>query len=388
MSRRRVVVVGGGIFGAAAAVELSRRGDDVTMVDPGPVPHPLAESTDISKVVRLDYGAEEIYTELAERALLAWRGAELADLFHETGVLFLTRSEIEGGSFEAESLRVLTARGHRVERLDAVEIARRFPAFGPGSHAGGYFNPTGGYAESGRVVERFHREAKRLGARLVQGEPARALSTSGGRIDGVVLASGARLDADAVVIASGAWVPALLPELASCLHPVGQPVFHLKPVDPSPFVASRFPIFCADISRTGYYGFPVNADGIVKVANHGTGRLVRDDAARAVTDDETRSLRAFLESALPALSAAPIVFTRVCVYCDTPDGHFWIDRDPDRPNLVVATGGSGHAFKFAPALGGIVADALDGTTVPQFRWRPGDASPRWTEAARHRESDA
>ncbi|MCA1595892.1 MAG: sarcosine oxidase, partial [Chloroflexi bacterium] len=79
------------------------------------------------------------------------------------------------------------------------------------------------------------------------------------------------------------------------------------------------------------------------------------------------------------------VYTRVCLYTDTWDGHFWIAPDPDRPGLVVATGGSGHAFKFAPVLGEIIADAVEGhenASLDRFRWRPEVRPARSDEAAR------
>src|SRR6187431_2013848 len=105
---RKIAVVGGGIFGVTAALAMRERGHDVSLHDPGPLPHPLAESTDISKVVRLDYGADEDYTALMERALDGWRGWNAAwrePLFHETGVLFVCRDEMAPGGFEYESHR-------------------------------------------------------------------------------------------------------------------------------------------------------------------------------------------------------------------------------------------------------------------------------------------
>ncbi len=127
----------------------------MTLVDPGPLPHPLAESTDISKVVRLDYGADEEYTALAERALDGWRRWNRdwpAPLFHETGVTFLAREPMRPGGFEHDSFALLARRGHACERLDAAAIARRFPAYRPGALVNGYYNPQGGWAESGAVV--------------------------------------------------------------------------------------------------------------------------------------------------------------------------------------------------------------------------------------------
>src|SRR3954468_10432220 len=118
----RVLVVGGGIFGLTAALAMRGRGDEVTLVDPGPIPYPLAESTDISKVVRIDYGADEDYTALGELALTRWR--QWPELFHETGVMFLSRAPMEPGGFEYESYALLRRRGHALDRLDAAEIAR------------------------------------------------------------------------------------------------------------------------------------------------------------------------------------------------------------------------------------------------------------------------
>jgi glycine/D-amino acid oxidase-like deaminating enzyme len=163
-------------------------------------------------------------------------------------------------------------------------------------------------------------------------------------------------------------------------------VFHLQPRDPSLFEAARFPVFGADISRTGYYGFPLN-DGIVKIANHGTGTPLAagDESGRVVSQAQEDQLRTMLARSFPALADAPIVFRRLCVYCDTADEHFWIARHPARPNLAVATGGSGHAFKFAPVLGELIATLALGEPHPlahKFRWRPELASGG-AEAARH-----
>ena len=387
----RVAVAGGGIFGLTAALELRRRGHQVTLVDPGPLPHPLAESTDISKIVRLDYGPDPLYTELAERALEGWRAwdrGEPAPLFHETGVALLTRGPMEPGSFEHASLSLLEARGHRVERVDARDIARRFPAYRPGAFRGGYVNPQGGWVEAGAVIARLVDRARAAGVAVATGRAARSIEATRAAT-GLILADGARVAADLIVVASGAWAALLCPAIAAALAPSGQPVFHLRPADPSRYAADRFPVFCADIARTGFYGFPVTSTGLVKVANHGPGAPVDMRAdARPVASADEQALRAFLTDALPDLARAPIAARRLCVYGDTPDGHFWIARDPDQPSVLVATGGSGHAFKFGPVLGELVADAAEDRLAPalarRFRWRPEIAGAAGEEAARYR----
>jgi sarcosine oxidase/L-pipecolate oxidase len=144
-------------------------------------------------------------------------------------------------------------------------------------------------------------------------------------------------------------------------------------------------VFGADIARTGYYGFPLNRAGIVKIANHGTGIHLAPDAPRDVTAAQEADLRDFLADSFPALAGAPITHRRLCVYGDTRDAHFWIGRHPARPDLTVATGGSGHAFKFAPVLGELIADAALGRPnrfLPRFRWRTDLATPWSTDVAR------
>ena len=94
--------------------------------------------------------------------------------------------------------------------------------------------------------------------------------------------------------------------------------------------------------------------------------------------------RDFLRRSLPDLADAPIRASRLCMYCDAFDGDLWIDRHPDRPGVVVAAGGSGHGFKFAPLLGDFIADAVRGGDDPRrnrWRWRPFGVSA--SEAARY-----
>src|SRR5580765_2848840 len=118
---KRVIVAGGGVFGVSAAIALLRRGSLVELLDPGPLPRPEAASTDISKIVRMDYGADDLYTELMERAFPIWRAWNEKwgeALYHQDGFLVLADGPMQRGGFEHDSLATLTARGHAVTRLD------------------------------------------------------------------------------------------------------------------------------------------------------------------------------------------------------------------------------------------------------------------------------
>jgi len=415
----KIIVVGAGINGVAAAIELTKRGHEVVLVDPGPLPHPLGASTDISKAVRAAYGADENYTALAERSIKLWRdwNEEFGTkLYHEVGVMFVRQRTMEPGDFEYESLKLLEKRGLKVARMDSPKLWKRFPAWNPQLYRDGVLEIEAGYAESGRAVSMLIERAKSAGVSLYEGKFV-ALDQAGQRVNGVVLQDSqfkavipseveesrgeglkltsrgpstslgmTRIAADFVVMAVGAWTPYLLPFTKEFFRATGQPVFHLRPSDPELFAPEHFPVFGADITTTGYYGFPINRDGVVKIANHGFGREMSPDSPeRVVTADDEKNLREFLASTFSSLADAPIVYTRLCMYCDTHDGHFWIARDPEREGLVIAAGDSGHGFKFAPVLGEIIADAVEGKDNPlldKFRWRPEVHAGSGTDAAR------
>jgi glycine/D-amino acid oxidase-like deaminating enzyme len=372
-----MVVVGAGINGVTAAIELRKRGHKIILVDPGPLPHPLAASTDISKAIRAAYGADEEYTALAERSIELWRkwNKDLCvDLYHEVGFLFLRRQQMQPGDFEYESLNLLAQRGHKVERISSAQLRERFPGWNARLYPDGFLDHESGYAESGRVVAALIERAKALGVELREGCQFTGLDEADGRVNGIVLGDEERIAGDVVIMAVGAWTPYVLPFTRKYFRATGQPVFHLKPHEPDLFAPKRFPVFGADISMTGYYGFPANREGVVKIANHGPGREMSPESpVRVVTSEEEKKLREFLSWTFPALAEAPIVYTRICLYCDTCDGHFWIAPDPERPGLILATGDSGHGFKFAPVLGEIIADVAEEKPNPllhKFRWRP------------------
>lgn len=381
-----IVIVGAGVFGLTAGCELRARGWTVGMIDPGPVPRPSAASTDVSKVVRMDYGADEFYTRFAAAALAGWDDWNLRwdpPLYHQDGFLLLAGEAMRPGGFEHDSLRALAAHGHTVQRLGDIARLERFPAWPASTYPDGYFNPRAGWAESGNVVARLAANARAAGGQLLEGRQFAGLLETRGRVTGVRTADGGEMRGDAVLVAAGAWTPALLPELSDVMWTTGQPVVHFDAGTSPRWRAPLFPVWAADIARTGWYGFPALADGTLKIGHHGTGRAVDPEGDRSVLPSEVERFREFLGRSLPDLVDAPVRATRLCLYCDTFDGDFWIDRDPARPGLVVAAGDSGHGFKFAPVLGGLIADVVEGKPnewAGRFRWRARGRDA--TEAAR------
>ena len=391
MKHPDICICGAGVFGLTAALELNDRGYSVLLVDPGPIPHPDAASTDISKIVRMEYGADALYTEMAELAMEGWRQWNLEwsqNLFHETGVAMLTRNPMQAGGYEYESYTCIRGRGHDPTRLRSDEITERFPAWTPGYFVDGFYHDQGGFAESGRVVAKLAEVAHNRKIAIRQGSRAREILKDSDRVTGIRFEDGSVQSVGKVLVAAGAATQFLVPELQAVMKTTGHPVFHIRTNKAASFFTPEFTVFTADVSQSGWYGFPMHpSEHVVKIANHGVGQMLHPYRDRRVVDKaDFDALKTFLQAGLPRLLDQEIVYTRRCLYSDTLDEHFWIDNHPVTEGLSVAAGGSGHGFKFAPILGKLIADILEqkpNLWKQRFLWRELTAETRGQEAARY-----
>jgi glycine/D-amino acid oxidase-like deaminating enzyme len=373
-----VTIIGAGIFGVTAALELKQRGYNVTLLDRGAIPSEGASSNDINKAVRVEYGQDEASMALVEEAIKGWRQWNTdfhETIYHEVGMTWLTQEPMQPGSYEYESFLLLQKRGHHPTRLNSVTlIQQRVPAWNTDRYVDGFFNPTEGYAESARTISHLIQRAEMRGVYVKRRSGVEAIEQSGGKVTGVRLDDGTLLPAEEVIVAAGAWSGTLVPDIKPLLKITAQPLFHIQPADAQRFRPPHFTVFGADTMRTGWYGFPVHpGEHVVKIGYHSLTRAVDPTGGKpSIGEDEVQALREFLKITFPELAEAELVTTRLCYYTNTPDSHFLIDRSPAVEGLTVATGGSGHAFKFGPVLGGLVADAFEGVANPnlgRFKWR-------------------
>ncbi len=169
---------------------------------------------------------------------------------------------------------------------------------------------------------------------------------------------------DRVVVATGAWVGRLLPEIGAKVKVTHQQMLLIEPRDPSVFAHGAFPKWGIDPDGEGWYGFPLLREGYVKVAKEPLGDTVDPDVDRAGTPEFAEETLAFLRERIPEMAEGKVVGGRSRLYTATPDDHFMIDRVPGRERVFVAGGGSGHGFKFGGSIGPVIADAVEDRPNP------------------------
>jgi monomeric sarcosine oxidase len=364
-----VAVVGAGVFGAWTALELARRGKRVALLEAYGPGHSRASSGDESRIIRMGYGADEIYTRWSQRSLTKWKELFAATrneaLFQETGVLWLA----DAGNAALQATRDVLGRcGVRYREFDREALHSRFRQIHLEGIAEGIYEPESGVLLARRAVTATVAEAVRLGVdyRLAAVGP----SDDKDRIDSVICVnSGEPFHAGEFVFACGAWLGKIFPEiLGERIFPTRQAVFYIGvPAGDERFSPPALPTFLFKTDES--YGMPNLESRGLKIAldRHGE-RVDPDTQSRIVTQDEVEEIRKYVAYRFPALKDAPIVETRVCQYENTSSGDFLVDRHPEMPNVWLVGGGSGHGFKHGPAIGEYVAAQILQGATPEPRF--------------------
>ena len=362
----RIGVVGAGVFGLAAAIEARGRGHEVTVCEQGEIPHPAASSTDVSKGMRRMWYASdnETYVELAERADVQWRAwEELAGkrFYHQVGSLRAV-ADFRAGSPMRASADFLLDRGAEIDVLSANEAGNRFPQLRFAAGETCVFDPWAGYLESARAVAVMAGIARDGGCRVCASTPVTSVEEQAAGVE--VRYRDGRERFDRIVVAAGPWVGRLLPGVGARVRVTRQQMLLIEPPDPRAFSGDHLPVWMIDEGGEGWYGFPLLRGGYAKIARDRLGETVDPDTDRAGTAEFARDALDFMRTRLPELARGVVVEGRSCLYTNTPDDHFLVDRVPGSERIFVAGGGSGHGFKFGGALGPVIIDAVEDRPNP------------------------
>ncbi len=366
-TRYDVAVIGAGVFGVWTAWHLGRRGRRVLLVDAYGPGNARASSSGESRIIRMGYGADELYTRWSVMSLAQWKeffATAGERLFHETGVLWLAGKD---DSRVREAAKVLARCGVAFEELSSKELEKRYPQIGLEGITKGLLELHSGVLMARRAVALVAEAAQRLGVEYRVGQIAEPRGS--GAISAVTTNSAERIEADTFVFACGAWLGKIFPRiLGTRIFPSRQEVFFFGvPAGDARFAPPALPTWL--FQEDEIYGMPdLEGRGLkIAVDRHGA-RVDPDTQSRLASEERAEEARRFVEQRFPALRGAPIVETRVCQYENTWNGDFLIDRHPEMENVWFAGGGSGHGFKHGPAVGAYVVERILGGAVEEARF--------------------
>jgi sarcosine oxidase len=344
-------------MGSAVAYHLARRGQSVVAVERFAPGHDRGSSHGLSRIIRLAYFEHPLYVPLLRRAFTLWRELEAEageHLLHVTGAIDAGApgSRVLEGSRESCAVHDLP---HEI--LTAQEVNRRFPGYQLPTGFQAVFQPDGGLLEPERCTTAHARLAVAHGARLVAGREVIAWSWESGRI--VVRLEDEEIHARQVVFCAGAWTAQLIPSLAPLLTPERQVVGWFDVRDAGAFAPERFPVFVITTPDGHFYGFPQYGVPGFKIGkyHHRSETADPDHLNRATDAEDEFVLRQCVRSVFPGANG-PMIRASTCLFTNTPDEHFIIDRLPDMPEALVISACSGHGFKFCSVVGEIAADLV------------------------------
>lgn len=352
-----VAVVGAGVFGAWTAHQLAAAGKRVVLLDAYGAGNSRSSSGDESRIIRMGYGADEIYTRSAQRSLKLWKKLSARNaqpLFHQTGVLWLAHKD---DPYPVKSLETIIKVGIPVEKLSIKETRKRFPQIDLEDISWTMFEPDSGVLVARRAVQAIVSEAIKSGVEYFQEEIEPPTSH-----ESIRTASGRNISAGTYVFACGAWLPKLFPILVGTrIQPTRQEVVYFGTPGADRFRPPMLPTWID--FKDEAYGLPDLEGRGLKVAIDRHGPIFDPDIGeRVVSKKGLAKARAYLARRLPELRYAPVSETRVCQYENTSNGDFLIDRHPEMDNVWLVGGGSGHGFKHGPFVGEYVAARIDGKT--------------------------
>lgn len=347
-----IAVIGAGVFGAWTAHFLRRSGASVILLDGYGPANSRASSGGETRVLRMGYGPDELYTRWAMRSLPLWR--EFAaragrEIFHPTGVLWLSNA---ADSYLRSLCAVLAQAGVEREELNRDEIARRWPQLRFHEVTWGVLEPASGLLMARGAVQSLVRELVESG--VTYAPVAAEVPRGGGKLTEIQTGAGESISAGTFIFCCGPWLPKIFPALLrDRIFPTRQEVFFLgTPAGRADFRPPKMPVWLHRTHPDLPYALPDIEGRGFKIAfdRHGE-NFDPDTGTRVVAESSIDRLRAYLRQYIPVLENAPIIETRVCQYENTWNGDFLIDRHPDFENVWIAGGGSGHGFKHGPALG-------------------------------------
>lgn len=356
--RYDVIVVGLGAMGSAACYHLAGQGARVLGLEKFDIPHANGSSHGFSRMIRMAYREHPDYVPLVKSAFDLWKELEAEGgqkLMHVTGGLYMGPID---GVYVGGALN--SARRHALpfELLDRADLGRRYPQFHVPENFVGMLERNAGFILPEKAIATHAILALRRGAQLRGREPVTRWSADDRGVE--IVTERGTYRAGQALFCGGAWTDQLVRDLGVPLRVTRQVLGWVWPKTPDAFEFGRIPAWAIDnLDGSSHYGFPMTVDSPgFKVAHNGTGAAADPDrVVRTAMPEDEHTFRGMLRSRIPDADG-PVLSLRICLYTNSPDRYFIIDRHPTHSRVVLACGFSGHGFKFATVVGQILSDLI------------------------------
>lgn len=360
-----VIVIGLGALGSATLYHLAKMGTKVLGIDQFKPGHDQGSSHGFSRIFRFAYVEGDEYVPLLKRSMVLFKELEAetnTELFYKTGILDI-------GPIFRKSLKSAQIHSLPYEVLTGAEVNARFPGYNIPEAWTALYQPDGGVLAPEKIIQSHVQQAVSRGALVKEGERVlgwKAVTGKGPAAQGVEVATtSGTYRASRLVIAPGAWMGSLVPELAEVCVPERQVVGWFKSSNPKHFRKESFPgciIAEDDSGKFGFYAMPEYGQEGFKLGwhHHLQERVSPDSLARNLTPEDEAVLRRGVERYFPTANG-PLLSHSACIYTNTPDGHFIVDKHPAYPQVLLGSACSGHGFKLCAVLGEALAfEAMNG----------------------------
>ncbi|MFD2262015.1 FAD-dependent oxidoreductase [Lacibacterium aquatile] len=370
MSKPKVIVIGAGIMGLATAWQLAKKGANVTVLEQSAVPNPVGSSVDDHRLIRYPYGDKPGFVAMVRQAFGAWdeMWADLGERhYHESGTLVFGGPNTPRAKVQAD---VLATQGIDVEWLSPAQLVRDYPLLMLDDLDGGFRLPTGGTLRCGRIVAALYRHLTFQGMDI---RPFTQVKDVDPVTASVTLADGSKLTADKIVIAAGAWLTKLLPDMASRVTPSRQIVIYVRPPAGTADAWRKMPcLLDIDGGNNGFYLVPPTPGTGLKIGDHIFSRQGDPSAERIVAKAEAQAILDKCAGRFRNHGDYRIIEGKACFYTVEPDEKLLIEA---RDKALILSPCSGHGFKFGSIVGTRAADVVMGAADAEQvrRWATGEA---------------
>jgi sarcosine oxidase len=360
------IVVGLGAMGSASTYHLAKRGYKVLGLDAHPHGHNFGSSHGYSRIIRKAYYEAASYVPLVLKAYELWHTLE-----QESGKSLL---RITGGiSFDHADGKMLQSKiasakmyDLKHEILTPTEAKKRFPGLHLAEDHIGVYEPDAGMLQPEECIKAHLEVAARHGAEVHFEENVVSWQVDGAGVR--VQTNHAVYLADRLILSVGPWASELLGELKLPLSVRRIVNAHFEPDNPTLFHADHFPIYIFSTpGGASYYGMPYLPGQGVKIGRHDNGEECTPRTIRRTVDPaEVEALRTIINRYMPG-AGGELKWSLTCMYTNTPDNNFVLDKHPHHAQVALFTGCSGHGYKFASVIGEILTDlTMNGQTAHQI----------------------